>query len=334
MLEPGDTTEVDIVVDLSAAAPAGYLELAIFASGIRAADANLNLAAAVTPDGGAEFPLTSGLTRLVPPARELVVGMESRMPATLAADGDTVTVAILTLENTAAASSDSIFLDHLVLRAGDRNFGALPIGSAATSVVATVLGSVWAQSAALTPDSSQATLTAGPTLGVPPGATVAVELRTVLRQGTSLPAFRVRLDAAGVGVVQPASALLQVQVQPAPGTAFPLWTEVGSFGGLTLGESYSNYPNPFAGGRQSTTFAFYLREAARVSLRIVTANGDGVATLLDSAPRPAGMNQSDLWDGRNGVGRVVRNGAYIAELTVVFDDGSRDRVRRKVAVVR
>jgi hypothetical protein len=46
------------------------------------------------------------------------------------------------------------------------------------------------------------------------------------------------------------------------------------------------------------------------------------------------MNQSDLWDGRNGNGSVVRNGVYIAELTVSYDDGSRDRVRRKVAVVR
>jgi hypothetical protein len=334
MLEPGDTAAVDIVVDFSAAAPSGYLELAVFASGIRAADANLNLAAVVAPEGGTEFPLTSGLTRLVPPARELVVYLESRMPATLAADGDTVTVGMLTLENTAAASSDSIFLDHLVLRAGDPAFGALPIGLAASGAIATVSGSLWAQSAVLTADSAQATLPAGSTLGVPPGGTVTVELRTVLRQGASPPAFRVRLDAAGVGVVQPTSALLQIQVQPAPGSAFPMWTEAGSFGGLTLGESYSNYPNPFAGGRQSTTFAYYLREGARVTLRIVTPNGEGVATLLQNAARPAGMNQIDLWDGRNGTGRVVRNGAYIAELTVTFDSGGRDRVLRKVAVVR
>ena len=101
-----------------------------------------------------------------------------------------------------------------------------------------------------------------------------------------------------------------------------------------LGPGFGDAQGPFAGGRQSTTFAYYLREAARVTLRIVAANGEGVATLLNDAPRPAGMNQIDLWDGRNGVGRVVRNGAYIAELTVTFDSGSRDRVRRKVAVVR
>jgi len=334
VLEPGDTDSLDIRVDISAAAPAGYIELAVFAGGIRAADANTGVATAVVPESGTEFPLTSGLTHLVAPARDLVVGLESRMPATLAADGDTITVGRLTLRNVAAASSDSIFLDHLTLRAGDRDFGTVAFGAAASGAVAYVSGVPWAQSAALTADSTQATLVAGSPIGVPPSGSVVVELRTVLRPGATPPTFRVGCDAAGIGVVQPSSALLQVQVQPAPGSTFPMWTEAGSFGGLTLGESYSNYPNPFAGGRQSTTFAFYLRQAGRVTLRIVTPSGDGVATLLDNAARPSGMNQSDLWDGRNGVGRVVRNGVYIAELTVKFDSGSHDRVIRKVAVVR
>jgi hypothetical protein len=46
------------------------------------------------------------------------------------------------------------------------------------------------------------------------------------------------------------------------------------------------------------------------------------------------MNQSDAWDGRNGSGEVVRNGVYVAELSVDYGNGSRDRVLRKVAVVR
>jgi hypothetical protein len=71
-----------------------------------------------------------------------------------------------------------------------------------------------------------------------------------------------------------------------------------------------------------------------VTLRILAANGEPVTTLARNAGRPAGMNQSDLWDGRNGQGNVVRNGVYIAELDVFFDSGARDRVRRKVAVVR
>jgi hypothetical protein len=121
---------------------------------------------------------------------------------------------------------------------------------------------------------------------------------------------------------------------PAQGKVFPLWSAAGVFGSIALGESYTNFPNPFAAGRASTAFAYYLRDAGRVTLRIYTPGGDGVATLVLDGVRPAGMNQSDLWDGRNGKGSVVRNGVYIAELTVDFADGSRGRARRKVAVVR
>ena len=83
-----------------------------------------------------------------------------------------------------------------------------------------------------------------------------------------------------------------------------------------------------------TTFAYYLRDAARVTLRIVTPGGEGVATVVRDGPRPPGVNQTDLWDGQNGQGSVVRNGVYIAELTAAYADGSHERVRRSVAVVR
>jgi hypothetical protein len=65
-----------------------------------------------------------------------------------------------------------------------------------------------------------------------------------------------------------------------------------------------------------------------------TTRGDPVRTLLDRMPMPSGLNQATAWDGRNGRGNVVTNGAYIAGLEVVYDDGGRDRLRRKIAVVR
>ena len=118
------------------------------------------------------------------------------------------------------------------------------------------------------------------------------------------------------------------------GQAFPLWSEAGNFGATSLVASYSNFPNPFAAGREATTFVYYLRAPARVSLRLLTPAGAGVATLLDDAPRPAGLHQDDRWDGRNGRGDAVRNGVYVAELTVRYDAGGTDHTFRKVAVVR
>ncbi len=334
LMEPGDTVGLEIVVDLTASAPTGFLELAVLGSGIRAVDANLGEAVTVVGEQIDDLPLSSGLTRLVSPARELIVGLDDRMPTVLAADGDTIVIGSLTLANVAAENADSIFIDHLVLQAADRNFGAVAIGSASVEVAAFVSGSLWAASAALTPDSTRAWI-GGPRLGIPPAGSLEVELRLILATSTGTSTVRVGCDASGIGVIQPSSALLQIQVRPEPGQTFPLWTEAGSWlDGLSLRSSYSNYPNPFAAGREATTFAYYLRRNARVSLRIFTPTGEGVATLLAEAARPAGMNQVDLWNGKNGAGRTVRNGAYLAELIVLYEDGARERALRKVAVVR
>jgi hypothetical protein len=335
LLEPGEIDSLDLVVDFSAAAPEGSIELMVFGGGLAAEDLNLGTPVTLAAETGADLPMLSGLCRLETPPRDLVVDLQSLMPVALAPDGRAVTAGVLALTNTAQPGSDSILVDHVTLLGADRALGAAAVGRAASRVEIYRQGVVIAQSAALTLDSVSATIPFAPAVRVPPGpAGVLLDVRWVTAV-TGFPAtFRMGCDAAGIGVVQPQSALLQVRVAPAQGKTFPLWSGAGVFGGAGLRESYSNFPNPFAAGRGATSFAFYLRNAGRVTLRILTPGGEGVATLVSDAARPAGMNQSDLWDGRNGNGSVVRNGVYIAELTVSYDDGSRDRVRRKVAVVR
>jgi len=83
-----------------------------------------------------------------------------------------------------------------------------------------------------------------------------------------------------------------------------------------------------------TTFVYSLRTGAEVSLRLLTPYGETVATLLEGVSRSAGLHQDDTWTGHNGNGVAVRNGVYLAELVVRFDDGEQQRVIRKVAVVR
>jgi hypothetical protein len=220
--------------------------------------------------------------------------------------------------------------------ASDHALAPVALGSAALKVLAYEGGALWAASAPLSPDSMTATLVSGTPLAIPADATAAVEIRVVLRgAGEPVPAdFRVGCDGPGIGVVQPGSALLRIQVRPAPGQSFPLWTEAGAFGEARLAASYSNFPNPFAAGRKATTFAYYLEHPARVTLRILTPHSEPVATVLRDAPRSPGMNQTDVWDGRNGSGDVVRNGVYVAELSVAYDNGTSERLLRKVAVVR
>ena len=334
LLDPGETATIRVVADIAATAPASYLEITAPAAGLVASDANSGLRLAAQPEPGASFPLVSGLARLEPPPRELVAGLASRMPAALAVDGRDVTVGVLRLANTASAGSGDVRLDHLELWGADRDQRSIAIGSVASRVSAYVQGTLWAASAALTSDSTTAWLLADSLLSVPPGQTVEVELRAVPEAKAVGSTLRIGCDESGIGVVQPGSALLAIQVRPESGSSFPLWTEAGTIGAASLAASYANFPNPFAAGREATSFVYYLRADGRVSLRIYTPAGDRVAEIIRDEIRVAGLHQADAWTGRNGAGDVVRNGVYLAELVARYPDGATERVVRKVAVVR
>jgi hypothetical protein len=334
LLEPGDSAVVTLFADLSPSAPIAFLELSAPAAGIATSDANTGAPAATQPAPGAELPVVSGLTRVSTPARDLVAGWASRMPAALATDGRAVTFASLTLTNPAPAGSGAIVVDRIRLRASDVARNDIALGAAAAAVLATVNGSPWARRDSLASDSTTATLIAPQPLVVDASSSVTLDLALVPRDRPAVTALRVGIDATGVGVVQPGSALLAVQVTPESGRSFPFWTESGSFTPASLDASWGNFPNPFAAGREATAFVYYLAQEASVTLRIWTPTGERVATLIAGDPRAPGLHQDDLWDGRNGRGDVVRNGVYVAELSVRYADGSGDRVRRKVAVVR
>jgi len=333
-LAPGDSAWIDVTADVAPGAPEGTLELRVFAGGIFAADANLGSAVVPAAPDPTDLPLSSGLTQLDSPARDLFVSLTSALPASLAGDGTLTPIGTITLRNGGGSGSGAIRIDHLVLRAADRTSAPYDAGLALTDLVATIADTVWAENATLGVDSVDAGLRPATPLDVPAGGSVAIMLAARLRGGREGTSLRIGCDAAGVGVVQPASALLQVAVRPEAGATFPLWTEAGGFASLSLAGSWSNYPNPFAAGREATTFAYWLARPARVSLRIATLTGESVVHVLDAAPRPAGMQSSDHWDGRNGAGLVVRNGVYVAELIATYDDGKSDRSLRKIAVVR
>ena len=146
--------------------------------------------------------------------------------------------------------------------------------------------------------------------------------------------LRLGLAADGVDVVQPAAGVLSIRVEATAGQDFPMLTAAGGFVPLDLEASYSNFPNPFAAGRDATAFVYALDRGGTVTLRVFTARGELVRTVLDGASRTTGLHQDDRWDGRNGRGVAVNNGVYVAELRVEYDDGESARVVRKIAVVR
>ena len=331
-IEPGERDTLTLALDFEAAAPPGSFELILNASGMIATDADTRQPVTVAGDGGFEFPILSGLTRLSAPARTLIADLVDHMPAGIAADGAEVVAGDVTLLNDAAIGSGTITVDHFGLRAADAARAALAVGAGAQVVRLYSGGSMWAE-AALQPADTVATLTGAP-LVMAPQVVKTLELRFVPRAAAAVPGLRLGFGASDVGVVQSTNPLLAVAVQPPAGKSFPLWTEYGGFAVADLDRSYSNFPNPFAAGREPTRFAYYLPSDGRVTLRIWTARGERVVTVLEAVSRGQGLHQDDAWDGRNGRGDVVTNGVYVAEMVVQLDAGGSRRLLRKVAVVR
>ena len=81
----------------------------------------------------------------------------------------------------------------------------------------------------------------------------------------------------------------------------------------TLATVY-NFPNPFNPAREATAMRYYLAQATSVTIRVFDVKGDPIKTLLDNAPRAAGENASDVWDGTDARGARVSPGLYYLEI--------------------
>jgi hypothetical protein len=331
-LGPGAVTELTVSVDLEADAPAGGLELVVAADALAARDANLQTPVPLQAAPGASLPLSSGPTTLQPAAEEIQVAWTDAMPAILPTDGGATEVLTLRLINPAEAGSAPAELTALTLRVTDRRGRPLAAGEVLTGARVRLDGAVWAE-AAPAPADSALTLTGAVARSIPAAGDAAVSVQVTPRAAAAESGLRVMLRRGDVVCVQPGSATA-VPVRAAPGQTFPVTTAASGLAPSDLADSYVNYPNPFAAGRASTSFAFQLAGSATVSLRIWTPRGDRVRDVLRDRPLDAGLHQAIGWDGRNGDGDVVRNGVYVAELTVRYADGEQVRLRRKVAVVR
>ena len=76
-----------------------------------------------------------------------------------------------------------------------------------------------------------------------------------------------------------------------------------------------NYPNPF---NPSTTIKYSLPKAGHLKLSIFNVRGQLVKTLLDGV-RPAGEDQTIVWDGSDNQGSSVSSGVYFYEARALGD---------------
>jgi len=102
------------------------------------------------------------------------------------------------------------------------------------------------------------------------------------------------------------------------------------------GGSFTNYPNPFHPPTEGTTLAWKLDDFANVTLRLFTASGDLVLERTFGRGTPGGNPGLNtwVWDGKNGQGRVVASGGYVALVEAQGTGETQYVIRRRIAVVR
>jgi hypothetical protein len=98
----------------------------------------------------------------------------------------------------------------------------------------------------------------------------------------------------------------------------------------------TNYPNPFHPPDEPTTIAYKLDDDATVTMRIYTQTGQLVFRQVfdrGTLGGRAGLNEY-VWDGRNGNGKTVSSGGYLALIEAQGTGETMHVIRRKIAVVR
>ncbi|MFA6433865.1 MAG: kelch repeat-containing protein [Elusimicrobiales bacterium] len=97
----------------------------------------------------------------------------------------------------------------------------------------------------------------------------------------------------------------------------------------------TNFPNPFSAGKETTRIRYALTADSSVGIRIYTLLGDLVRVLDCPFATPgcgkggaSGQSNELVWDGKNGAGRIVANGMYLAEITAESAAGRQKEIRR------
>jgi hypothetical protein len=333
VVEPGGVLQLNVAVDVRVGALDAFTVL-VDLPDVRTVDVHLRTPVMLTPDSGVALPLSSGLRSIRLAADELVLAARDVMPATIAAFDTDVPAIELDFTSTALGSAGDLLVTQLNLTAVSSSKSESALGTIVSGFVVTDGEHEWGRSEQLVVGDTVASVMGDLGLLLEPGETRTLHVLLKLASGVQTGSVSVGLDLGGVVVRQPEGELVPVRVLAASGQIFPFLTLPGGVTPASLEQSYSNYPNPFAAGRETTTFVFGLAAAATVDLRIYTPRGELVRVLLDGEQRSVGLHQDVLWDGRNGRGDPVRNGVFIAEIIVRKSNGGFVTLRRKVAVVR
>jgi hypothetical protein len=329
LLAPGDSAEVELRATVRGVAAPGRVRLWIDGDGIAASDANEGAAVALAASD-VPPPFGSAILSVLAPPADPIASFRDRTPATVARGAHAVPVAFVSVTNPDGDDAGSI--DVASIRLGLEDATGAPLNPAALFAETRALdGAAVAASGA---GGAADRLVLDPPRAIAPGETLVLAIEADLLDAPAASGFRVTLADSAIAIARPGDGIAAPAVRAAAGESFPFATgRVGIIAPAFIG-SVSNYPNPFAAGREETRFLFHLPEPALIDIAIYTALGEPVATVARALRFGAGTIAPLAWDGRNADGEVVLSGVYLAEVRVRYDSGRSESALRKVAVLR
>jgi hypothetical protein len=278
------------------------------------------------------FPLVAGPSLLQLPSGLVQAGLISRLP-----------------QNVSAQQSDVIALDLLLQNSNPAGFTAAELKSARFRIES-------ADGVPLDPSQllssarligrgvvvSQAVFGTGEIAFTVPDSAVVIHAATVdtlslvidMDSQQSNVDFRLVVDGARPLLLIDAANGDSLTVGTIGPEGFPIESGLAHVLGNDMAASFTNYPNPFAAGREATRITYFLQRPSTVTLKLYTVWGKPVCTLVDHEPMPAGLHQDARWTGANDDGDLVNHGVYFLVINIEGNDGSRESLRRKVGVVR
>jgi hypothetical protein len=278
------------------------------------------------------FPFVAGPGNLLLPSNQVLVGLTSRLPANVSAQQPGVPAFDLYIQNglTQGFTDTGLRTVRVEIEDGQGNrmdpttlLGAATLTTSNSTPVPGTLGT--ADIVFNVPDSL---------VIIPSGLTDTVAVSLDMQTGLSDVNFRLVIpDSASIDVVE-LNAQTPIATGTLTGLGFPLATNLTHVLGTSAEAAFTNYPNPFAAGREGTTVTYYLDTKSTVSLKLLTLWGAPVATLVDNQSLDPGLYQNVVWDGRNGDGDTVNNGVYYLVLEINGSNGTHKTLKRKVGVIR
>ncbi len=321
-IAPGDSVALTLEADLVSPLEHAWVRFAFDADALRLRDAN-DPSRPLLPAGS--LPFASDLIRIVTAPTQVALGVTTGPPANVTRGASGAALLGLQIAHPGNANQAALALSTLVVRVQDANAKPLAATSFASAARLVAAGTVVA--ATLAGDSLQFDLAALAPLA--PAAALDFALELDIRAAPATDDVRLVIGNSALVATSGGNTLTAVGLD---GRTLLYTSPTVHVLAPTVEASFSNYPNPFVAGRESTHIAFYLPADARVTAEIYTLTGDRVVRLIDGRALPAGLFDTLLWDGRNGAGQFVRNGTYLLRLQIDGPQGG--RYLRKLAVLR